>query len=136
MSARSAWEDFLKIFKFFSECKVCRRPKSLRVIKLRRNSDQNPLEEEPFHFQGRVDEISQGGVKSFLAVRSGKVAWVITLEVLRTSCIQRVFCKCCGGDGVSRSPGIQRNLDHPFVRTCVHRSNRVQKSTIQRFGSV
>jgi hypothetical protein len=71
----------------FSEAQgVRRKSESLRVIKLRRDSEHNPLEEEPFHFQGRVDEIRSRRSHIFPShVRSGKVAQVLTLEALQTS---------------------------------------------------
>jgi hypothetical protein len=44
-----------------------------------------PWREEFILFEGRVDEIHSGGVRSLVTVRSGEGAWVLTLEVLWTS---------------------------------------------------
>jgi hypothetical protein len=54
--------------------------------------------------------------------RSGKGAWVLTLEVLRTSRVWRISKLRCKGIKFPKVSGSEVNLDHSSVKTRVHRS--------------
>jgi hypothetical protein len=96
------------------------------VLKLRRNSDHNPL-------KGRILSFSRSSgrdpleeeLKTFLAIKSGKVAWVLTLKSFRLHAF-RGFCVLCAKEtSFLEVPGTKEDLDHPIVGTRVHRSRVV-----------
>jgi hypothetical protein len=86
----------------------------VKIILVRKN---------PFIFKVKWMRSAQGGIIYFLVVRYRKLARVISLEVLRTSHIQRFSSKCRGGYEFPKFSRSIANMDPPFVRTCVRRSN-------------
>jgi hypothetical protein len=95
--------------KFSEERKVCVEDPNHLSVKAQEKERPKSLKGESFHFRGRVDEIHPRRRKPFLAVRSGKVAWVLTLEVLWTLCI----CVLCAKETkFPEVPGTGENLDH------------------------
>jgi hypothetical protein len=99
----------------------------VKIILVRKN---------PFIFKVEWMRSARGGIISFIAVRYRKVARLISLEVLWTSHIQSFSSKCRGGYEFPEVSISRVNMDHPFVRTRVRRSNVGESPTIQRFGSV
>jgi hypothetical protein len=105
------------------------KPKSPRVLNLRRKSDHKSFgERSPFNLKVEVDEIHPRKSRPFLVVRYRKVEWVLTPEVFRTSHIHRFLCVLCKGGNVPEVSRTREYLDRPIVRTCVHRSRVVHKS--------
>jgi len=97
------------------------------VLKLRRKNDHEFLKGEPFHIRGRVDKIHPRRRKDFLAIRFGKVALVLTIEVLRTSHIRWFLCGVCKGGNLPEVLGSGEDMECLIVGTHVHRSRVVQK---------
>jgi hypothetical protein len=99
------------------------------VLNIRINSDQKSFGERiPFNFKVEVDEIHPGRRKPFLVIKYGKVARVLTPEVLQTLRIERFSCVVCKGGKFPEVLGTEKDMDHPIMRTCVHISRLVRKS--------